>query len=129
VNRSDDFQKVAEVHREQAPLFLLWSYPASCAPPNSTERWCYNTYYVLLFKVATLRRKLTITVDDAVYEGLRRMVGQRKISQFIENLVKPYIADTTLDEGYRSMAADKGREAEAMEWSNALAGDNSDETR
>ena len=29
-----------------------------------------------------MRRKLTITVDDAVYEGLRRMVGQRKISQF-----------------------------------------------
>ena len=70
-----------------------------------------------------MRRKLTITVDDAVYEGLRRMVGQRKISQFIENLVKPYIADTTLDVGYRAMAADTARETEATEWSNALAGD------
>ena len=57
------------------------------------------------------------------------MVGQRKISQFIENLVKPYIADTTLDEGYAAMAADKARETEAMEWSNALAGDISDEAR
>ncbi len=76
-----------------------------------------------------MRRKLTITVDDAVYEGLRRTVGQRKISKFIENLVKPYIADTTLDEGYRAMAADKARETEAMEWSNALAVDISDEPR
>jgi len=76
-----------------------------------------------------MRRKLTITVDEAVYEGLRRMVGQRKISQFIENLVKPYVADSTLDEGYRAMAADKDRETEAMEWSNALAVDISDEAR
>jgi predicted CopG family antitoxin len=76
-----------------------------------------------------MRRKLTITVDDAVYEGLRRMVGQRKISQFIENLVKPYIADSTLDEGYRAMAQDKVRETEALEWSNALAIDMSDEAR
>ena len=76
-----------------------------------------------------MRRKLTITVDDAVYEGLRRIVGQRKISQFIENLVKPYVADSTLDEGYRAMAADKARETEAMQWSNALAVDISDEAR
>ncbi len=76
-----------------------------------------------------MRRKLTITVDDAVYEGLLRMVGQRKISQFIENLVKPYIADTTLDEGYRAMAADKAREAEAMEWTNVLSIDVSDKAR
>ena len=76
-----------------------------------------------------MRRKLTITVDDAVYEGLRRMVGQRKISQFIENLVRPYVADTTLDEGYRAMAADRAREAEAIEWSNALAVDIGDEAR
>ena len=76
-----------------------------------------------------MRRKLTITVDEAVYEGLRRMVGQRKISQFIENLVKPYVADTALDAGYRAMAADKARETEALEWSTALAADISDEAR
>ena len=39
------------------------------------------------------------------------------------------IADTTLDEGYRAMAADKARETEAMQWSNALAVDVSDEVR
>ena len=35
--------------------------------------------------------------------------------------------DTTLDDGYRAMAADKEREAEALEWCNALAGDIKDE--
>lgn len=76
-----------------------------------------------------MRRKLTITVDEAVYEGLRRTVGQRKISLFIENLIKPHIADSALDAGYRAMAADQAREADALEWSNALAGDGSDEAR
>lgn len=76
-----------------------------------------------------MQKKLTITVDEKVYEGLHRMIGRRKISQFIENLVKPYVSDTALDDGYRAMAADKVREAEAMEWSNALAGDAADEAR
>lgn len=31
--------------------------------------------------------------------------------------------DTALDDGYKAMAADKDREAEAMEWCNALTGD------
>jgi hypothetical protein len=35
--------------------------------------------------------------------------------------------DTALDEGYRAMAADKEREAEALEWCNALVGDIEDE--
>jgi len=37
--------------------------------------------------------------------------------------------DKSLDEGYRAMAADQEREAEAIEWCNALARDMSDETR
>jgi hypothetical protein len=39
------------------------------------------------------------------------------------------LLDSALDEGYRAMAADKKREAEALEWSNALAGDVADEAR
>jgi predicted CopG family antitoxin len=30
---------------------------------------------------------MTITIDEAVYEGLYRRVGKRRMSQFIENLV------------------------------------------
>ena len=69
-----------------------------------------------------MRKKLTITLDEAVYEGLHRVVGRRKISQFIEDLVRPHVLDT-LDENYRAMAADRQREDEAKEWCNALIGD------
>ena len=70
-----------------------------------------------------MHRKMTITLDEAVYEGLYRTVGKRQMSQFIEDLVRPYVLDTALDEGYRAMASDAEREAEAKEWSDAIAED------
>ena len=76
-----------------------------------------------------MHKRMTITLDEAVYEGLYRMVGKRRISQFIETLVRPHVLDTTLDDGYQAMAADPEREAEAIEWCNALAKDLADETR
>ncbi len=76
-----------------------------------------------------MHKRMTITLDEAVYEGLYRMVGKRRISQFIETLVRPHVMDTTLDDGYQAMAADQAREAEAMEWCTALAEDMADETR
>jgi len=76
-----------------------------------------------------VHRKMTITLDEAVYEGLYRMVGRRKMSQFIESLLKPHVTDTALDTGYRAMAADTAREADAQEWCNALTGDMADATR
>ena len=76
-----------------------------------------------------MHRKMTITLDEAVYEGLYRTIGKRRISQFIEDLVRPLVLDTALDDGYRAMAADSAREAEAQQWCNALAGDMTDETR
>jgi len=63
-----------------------------------------------------MQRKMTITLDEAVYDGLYRRVGKRKISKFIEELVKPHVLDTSLDEGYRAMAADRERETAATEW-------------
>ncbi|NML19067.1 addiction module antitoxin [Azohydromonas sp. G-1-1-14] len=76
-----------------------------------------------------MHRRMTITLDEAVYEGLYRTVGKRRMSQFIEDLLRPHVLDTTLDDGYRAMAADQAREAEAQEWCNGLAGDMRDETR
>ena len=76
-----------------------------------------------------MHKKLTITLEEAVYEGLYRTIGKRRISQFIEDLVRPHVVDTALDAGYQAMAADMEREAEAQEWCNALAGDVADETR
>lgn len=76
-----------------------------------------------------MHRKMTITLDEAVYEGLYRTVGRRKMSQFIEDLIRPHVLDASLDEGYRAMAADQMREVEAVEWCNALAGDMADAAR
>lgn len=76
-----------------------------------------------------MHRKMTITLDEAVYEGLHRMVAPRKISQFIEDLLRPHVLDAALEEGYRAMAADQEREHEAQEWCNALAPDMADAAR
>lgn len=76
-----------------------------------------------------MHKKMTITLDEAVYDGLYRTVGKRRMSQFIEELVRPHVLDSVLDEGYRAMAADTEREKEALEWSNALIGDVQNETR
>ena len=38
------------------------------------------------------------------------------MSQFIEDLLRPHVLDTCLDDGYRAMAADAARELEAHEW-------------
>ncbi len=76
-----------------------------------------------------MHRKMTITLDEEVYEGLYRTVGRRKMSQFIEDLLRPHVVDTSLDDGYRAMAADREREFEATEWCNALAGDMVDAAR
>jgi len=70
-----------------------------------------------------MHKRMTITLDEPVYEGLYQMVGKRRMSQFIEDLLRPYVVDTSLDDEYRAMAADTAREAEALEWSNALIGD------
>ncbi len=76
-----------------------------------------------------MHRKMTITLDEAVYEGLYRTVGKRRMSQFIEDLVRPHVLGDALDEGYRQMASDRVREAEAQDWCNGLAGDMANEHR
>ncbi len=76
-----------------------------------------------------MRRRMTITLDEAVYDGLYRTVGKRRMSQFIEDLLRPHVLDGSLDEGYRAMAADPAREAEAQAWCEGLAGDMRDEAR
>lgn len=76
-----------------------------------------------------MHKRMTITLSEDVYEGLYRTVGKRRMSQFIEDLLRPHVLDTSLDAGYRAMAADKEREAEATEWCNALAGDAADEAQ
>jgi len=64
-----------------------------------------------------VRRKLTITVAEDVYQGLHRHIGRGQISSFIEELVRPHVVDDVeLEAAYREMAADEAREREAREW-------------
>lgn len=76
-----------------------------------------------------MHRKLTITLDEQVYEGLHKVIGKGSISQFIENLVRPHVIEDELDFAYREMAADEAREADALEWAEVLVGDVAHEQR
>ena len=78
---------------------------------------------------AKARRKLTITVEDEVYRGLRKVIGRRNISRFLNDLARPHVVRERLEEGYKAMAADEQREAEAAQWSEGLVGDVADEPR
>lgn len=70
-----------------------------------------------------MQKKLTITVEEQVYEGLHLVVGRRNISQFINALVRPHVLKADLEAAYREMAQDEAREAEALEWAEATIGD------
>ena len=63
-----------------------------------------------------MQKKLTVTIDEEVYEGLRKTIGQRKISKFIEQLVRPHVIRPNLESAYAEMAKDKSREKEALAW-------------
>lgn len=76
-----------------------------------------------------MQKKLTITVDERVYHGLHTIIGRRRISQFIESLVRPHVIGKDLDLAYQQMAQDEAREAEALDWAEATVGDVADEAR
>jgi phosphoenolpyruvate synthase/pyruvate phosphate dikinase len=75
-----------------------------------------------------MQKKLTITPDARVYAGLYRVVS-RRISRFIEDLVRPHVLDQDLETAYQQMAQDEGHEVEALEWLEATVRDVGDESR
>ena len=70
-----------------------------------------------------MQKRMTITLDETVYDGLMRVVGRGKVSQFLESLARPHVLDVSMDDGYRAMSKDRQREAEASEWINGLIAD------
>jgi hypothetical protein len=60
-------------------------------------------------------RKLTITIEDAVYRGQHKIVGRRHINRFLNDPAHSHVVRDRLEEGYRAMAADERREAEVAE--------------
>ena len=75
-----------------------------------------------------MQKKLTVTIDEEVYEGLRKNIGPRKISKFIEELARPYVVRPDLESAYAEMARDKRREKEALEWAEITFKDADHET-
>lgn len=67
-----------------------------------------------------MRKELTITLDERVYDGLHSVVGRRRISQFIESLVRPHVTAKDLNSAYKQMSQDNVHEAEALEWAEAM---------
>lgn len=76
-----------------------------------------------------MKKKLTITVDERIYTGLHQVVGRRRISEFIESLVRPHVLPEDLVAAYRDMALDEAREAEARDWVEDTAADVADDAR
>jgi hypothetical protein len=76
-----------------------------------------------------MQKKLTITVDERVYDGLHTIVGRRRISRFIESLVRPFVIGKDLEIAYEQMAQEEAREGEALAWAEATVGDVADEAR
>ncbi len=70
-----------------------------------------------------MQKKLTITLDEAVYKGLYNHIGEGKISKFIETLIKPYVLNQELEQEYKNIAADEKEEQEAYEWIEGCIGD------
>jgi predicted CopG family antitoxin len=76
-----------------------------------------------------MQKKLTLTIDKDIYEGLHKTIGPRKISKFIEDLVRPHVVHPDLESAYAEMASDKKREKEAIDWAEITFKDLARETR
>ena len=76
-----------------------------------------------------MQKKLTISLNELVYDELCRIVGRGNISKFIENLIKPRLKANDLDVAYSEMANDSVREQEALEWANGVVGDSGNEKK
>ncbi|MDI6816724.1 MAG: addiction module antitoxin [Actinomycetota bacterium] len=76
-----------------------------------------------------MQKKLTITIDEEVYEGLHKTIGARKISKFVEALVRPHVVRPNLELAYSQMARDKKREEEALDWAETTFRDITDDKR
>jgi len=76
-----------------------------------------------------MHKRMTITLDEAIYDRLHREVGRGRISRFIEQLLQQHWQVQQLEAGYQAMAQDQQRESEAQAWSEALIQDAWDEAR
>ena len=55
-----------------------------------------------------MQKKLTITLDQRVYDGLHSVVGRERISPFIESLVRPFVVGRDLEVAYAEIGQGRG---------------------
>ena len=50
-----------------------------------------------------MQKKLTLSIDEEVYYGLQAVIGPRKISRFIEEIVRPHVVKKDMYAAYKEM--------------------------
>ena len=76
-----------------------------------------------------MQKKLTITLDEKVYEGLHKVIGPGRIGRFIEDLVRPHVISADILAAYKEMAEEEEREESAFSAAESMIGDFSHEPR
>jgi len=76
-----------------------------------------------------VHKKLTITVEEEVYDGLHQIIGRGQISTFLNSLARAHVVQPEIEAAYQEMAAERERETEADEWTENLIGDIDNEAR
>lgn len=75
----------------------------------------YFTYNITYMSTKE-KKKLTIMLDEDVYRGLHKRIGQRRIGTFLSSIARPFVARNELEEGYKALASDTAQQQEAEEW-------------
>ena len=66
-----------------------------------------------------MRKRLTLTIDQDVYERLRKASGKRNTSGFIEDLLRQHVIRPHLEASHTSIAKDEPRQTAAAAWKKA----------
>ncbi len=66
-----------------------------------------------------MQKRLTLTIEQEIYERLQKASGKRNMSRFIEELLRPIVVHPDLEASYSAMAKDKRRETQAAAWAEA----------
>ena len=61
-----------------------------------------------------MQKKSTITLEKRVYDGLHKVVGRRRISRFVESVVRPHVIGADWEVAYCRMAQEDARGKEAL---------------
>lgn len=70
----------------------------------------------------TSKKKVTLMLDEQVYDALRAKVGGRGIGAYLSKLARPHIVKDEIEAGYMAMANDKEYNKEADQWIEGVRG-------